>query len=64
MDTNTYYNCECVYFDVGYILCKICATWAQSTTTIQPIFFWQALESEKQWVNQNVKKKTKFLLIV
>ena len=36
MDKNTYYSCECVYFDKGYITCKICSQWSENTSTAEP----------------------------
>ena len=38
MDNNTYYTCECVYFDTEYILCKICDTWVNAASTAEPMF--------------------------
>ena len=36
MDNNFYYTCKCIYFDTGYILCKICAQWVENTATAEP----------------------------
>ena len=60
MDSNTYYTCKCVYFDNGYITCKICSTWADNTENaepkVKPVIF------AKRWArnhdfNQKSKKK-------
>ena len=36
MDNNTEYICKCIYFDIGYILCNICAKWVNGTSTAEP----------------------------
>ena len=60
MDNNTYYSCECVYFDKGYITCKICSQWSENTSTtepkVKPVIF------DRRWLRlhgYNNKSKTK-----
>ena len=36
MENNTYYTCKCIYFDIGYITCKICAQWVKDTSKVDP----------------------------
>ena len=55
VETNTFYNCECVYFDTGYILCKICETWTQSTTTVQPNFVGKRWSRKTNELNRKFK---------
>ena len=31
MDSNTYYTCKCIYFDGGFITCRICSEWVYNT---------------------------------
>ena len=35
-DSNTYYTCKCIYFDGGFITCKICSQWVNDTNSAEP----------------------------
>jgi len=37
-DNNTYYTCKCIYFDGGFITCRICSEWVYNTSdnTVKP----------------------------
>ena len=61
MDSDTHYSCECVYFDKGYIACKICSPWCENTAKVDPkvvpIIF------AKRWArNRDFKKSKKQVL--
>ena len=65
MDNNIYYTCKCIYFDGGFITCKICATWVENTTNaepkVEPVIF------ARRWCRNRdfkKKKKTSLLLII
>ena len=58
MDTNTYYTCKCVYFDGGFITCKICQKWInesrESKPKVEPVIF------AKRWTrNHGFNQKSK-----
>ena len=51
MDNNTYHICKCIYLNIGYISCKICAQWVNNTVNdepkVEPIIF------GKRWSRSN-----------
>ena len=54
-ENNTFYNCKCVYFDGGYIACKICAQWVQNTTNAEPKF--EPVIIAKIWIREGYYNK-------
>ena len=50
-NNNTYYSCECVYFEVGFISCKICSQWIQNTFTAETKL--EPVNHAKRWCQMN-----------
>ena len=57
VETNTFYNCECVYYVDGYIACEICAKWVQNAAKAEPND--EPILLAKRWSRKSDNNKNK-----
>ena len=62
-DNNIFYSCECVYFDGGYISCKICSGWVKSSATVASTV--EQINLAKRWcrMKRDFKKSKNYFFI-